>query len=252
MRLLGLALVVSCAACSASGLPSGGSTSETKHVQTGLQSNGSVVVGDGNRQVAISAPILPNSVVWQYKGGSGYPATTMDAVALVRDTTYDYEFLLNACQKTHPTIVVPTQDHPLTPAEIATNYDQVSRCAYEQYGAKPYWMPQILDDVDVCQVKLGAGWRLLAEDDLALFTEADYQTFKDTMTIAQGTDWFPRQFYFSLDAYLRGHNGTLKAGNLNPGAVHVGPLPIGKGQMKDLYVGDGHPIGVRCVRPASQ
>jgi len=198
------------------------------------------------RRVEVSAPILPDMVVWQHKGGAGYPATQGDALALVTDTTYSYQFLLNHCATSYPSIVLAAAGLILTTEQLQTNYDQISRCAYDQYGAKPYWMPQILNDVDVCAVKMGAEWRLLAEADLATFTEADYKLFQDTMTLAQGADWFPRQFHFSLDVYVRGIDGQLKHGDLTPGAQHVNPLPVT--DLKELYVGNGRPIGVRCVR----
>lgn len=219
--------------------------------RAGLQSNGSIgLAGNGavaamKPQLEISAPILPDMLVWQYKGGAGYPASVSAAQQLVQNSTYTYEWLLMGCKQKYPTISFGAG---LTTAQLAINYDQVSRCAYADYGAKPYWMPQILDDVAVCEVKLGSDWRLLSEQDLAGLSGDDYKFIEETMSIAKGTDWFPRQFYFSLDAYVRGTDGTLKAGNLAPGATHVGPLPIAMSQWKELYTGNGRPIGVRCAR----
>lgn len=68
------------------------------------------------------------------------------------------------------------------------------------------------------------------------------------MSLAGGSDGFPRQFYFSLDVYVRGADGTLKLGNLAPGSVHVSALPIAPADFNQLYVGDRHPLGVRCAR----
>jgi len=197
------------------------------------------------QRIEISAPILPNMIVWQYKGGAGYPGTPAERLALVTDSTYSYEFLLASCAPNYP-IVLAAPGQQLSKVEIEANYDQVSRCAYERFGAKPYWVPKILNDLDVCATKLGAGWRLPTEADLATFTEADYQFFKDTMSIGQGADWFPRQFYFSLDLYVRGNDGTLRVGNMTPGVQHVSPNPVGS--LTQLHVGDGRPVGVRCVR----
>ena len=213
--------------------------------QAGLQYTGAMGYQRDER-VEISAPILPDMVIWQYKGGAGYPSTAAEATALVRDTTYTYEHLLEACQPKYREIVL-YDGTPLTREQLETNYDQVSRCAYYEYGCKPYWMPQILDDVDVCALKLGTGWRLLAEDDIDGFSEVDFQFFKDTMSIAQGGDWFPRQFYFSLDAYVRARDGSLVLGNLAPSTDHLVPLPIAPSDMTVLYFGNGQPIGVRCV-----
>ena len=145
-------------------------------------------------------------------------------------------------------IVIASAGQTLTAAQITSNYDQVSRCAYADYGAKPYWMPQIINDVDVCVEKLGTQWHLLTEAEVGAFSESDFTLIKDTMALARGTDGFPREFYFSLDVYVRGADGSLKLGNLAPGSTHVEPLPIGPGEMRDLYIGNGRPIGVRCAR----
>ncbi|MGC4118555.1 MAG: hypothetical protein QM765_29160 [Myxococcales bacterium] len=213
-------------------------------LKPGLQYSGAVATA-GKKQ--ISAPILPDMMIWQHKGGSGYPASAAIAQALVRDTTMTYEYLLLACAAAYPSITLSSDPATLTQEQLRTNYDQVSRCAYEKHGSKPYWMPQILDDVDVCALKLGAGWRLVSEDDLDGLSEADFQLFKDTMTIEAGDDWFPRQFYFSLDFYVRGRDGSLRWGDMTPGVQHVRSLPIDASQMKDLYTGNGRPIGVRCI-----
>jgi hypothetical protein len=235
-----LCALLACIACG------GGASSGDGTPMPGLQYSGMIATSS---QLELSAPIVPDSVIWQYQGGSRYPATLADAAALVRDTTYTYEFLLAACAPAYPTIAVASPGQKLTEAQLEANYDQVARCAYEKHGAKPYWMPQILDDVDVCALKLGSGWRLPTEADLARFSEADFQLFKDTMTIgASGTDMFPRQFYFSLDIYVRGSDGALKWGDLTPGATHVGPLPVSDAELKDHYLGNGRPISVRCLR----
>ena len=224
--------------------PAGSDPQGTGETRPGLQYSGAVATA-GKTQV--SAPVLPDSVIWQYKGGEGYPGSVAEATALVRDTTYTYEFLLSACAPTYPTITLSADPSTLTEAQLETNYDQVSRCAYEKYFTKPYWMPQILDDVDVCALKLGTGWRLLSEADLDGLSEADFQLFQETMTIGAGDDWFPRQFYFSLDVYLRGRDGKLKWGDMTPGAQHVNELPFPPEQMKELFTGNGRPIGVRCI-----
>ena len=72
---------------------------------------------------------------------------------------------------------------PLSPAQLATNYDQVGRCAYEQYTAKPYWIPKLVDDVDICGTEMGTGWRLISEADLASFSEADLQKVAGTWNL---------------------------------------------------------------------
>ena len=243
MRLTALFVLATTACGPSQSTSSGGS------FQQGLQPNGAIGLGGGMKARAeISAPILPDADVWQHKGGTGYPGSTADALSLVTSTTYTYEALLAACKSKYPTIVVPAPGQSLTAAQLTNNYDQVSRCAYVEYGAKPYWMPQILNDVDVCVAKLGDEWHLLTEAEVAGFSETDFMLMQTTMALPRGTDTFPRDFYFSLDVYVRGTDGSLKHGDLNPGANHVGGLPIAPTEMKDLYIGNGRPIGVRCAR----
>lgn len=251
MRLTPVLLVVQLWACGPAA-----STGASSSFKQGMQANGAIGFAQSaitatsttrKQQVEISAPILPDSKVWQYKGGSGYPATAADALKLVRDSTYTFEWLVASCASKYP-IATAAPGSTLTAAQLLSNYDVVSRCGYMEYGAKPYWVPQIVSDVDVCAEKLGSGWHLLTEAELAGFTEADFTFIQMTMSLAKGSDWFPRQFYFSLDVYVRATDGSLKLGNLAPDTTHVTALPIAAAEMKDLYVGNGRPIGVRCTR----
>jgi hypothetical protein len=63
-----------------------------------------------------------------------------------------------ACSpKYHGIKVRGRNDPPLTPAELSANYDLIAQCSYEQYTAKPYWVPQYIDDVDICGNSGAAG-----------------------------------------------------------------------------------------------
>jgi len=220
--------------------------------QAGLQYSGAVGVSPPTApmRIEISAEILPNAVVWQYKGGDGYPPTVAELQQLVNDSTYSFPTLLTACAAKDPSIVIRA-DQALTPAELASNYTAVAECAYRDYGAKPYWMPQILNDVDVCASKLGGAWHLLAASDLASLTEADYQGLQDTLAVAAKplvAGQFPTSFYYALTTYLRDANGQLALANLTPNAVHISPLPIATSAYRDLYLGQDDKIVVRCAR----
>lgn len=247
MKNLWFVLSLLSAACSAS-TPSGDTTTVPGSPTLGLQYSGAIAQATPNGRVEISAPILPDPPIWSAQTGAAYPASHDALVSLVRDHTFSYEFLLVQCASGYPGITLATSGQQLTKAQLDANYDQVSHCAYERYGSKPYWVPQLLNDVDICATKLGADWRLLSEADLVSFTEADYKLFTDSMTLAQGSGWAAGFMYFSLDVFVRGQDGALKAGNMNAGAEHVAPLPIAADAMNQLYIGNGHPFGVRCVR----
>lgn len=246
MRKLLLAVVAPLAVACAD--PASAPTTEAP----GLQYQGSIVVHPGDDQrIELSAPLFPDATVFEhFQNEKAYPALTpAERVALVTDDVKTYEALLGLCAPTHPAITVQAPGAAaLTADEIAANYDAVGLCAYEEYGAKPYWVPQHVSDVDICGIALGAGFRLPTEADVDAMTESDFAFFQSTLTLQPGADQFPTYFYYTLDLYVRGADGTIKLGNLAPQTDHVGPLPVTGSALHALYVGDERQIGVRCVR----
>ncbi|MDI1444308.1 hypothetical protein [Polyangium sp. 6x1] len=221
----------------------------------GLQYAGAIALGNagGQASLELSAPLFPDARVFQqFQDGSVYPSLSgADRDALL-DVVYTFEELVPLCAPTHPAIKQQGPgDPPLTQAEIATNYDEVARCAYEDYGAKPYWVPQHVSDVDVCASKLGADWRMPTEADVAAFEESDFAFFQSTLAAQPDLNSFPIHFYYSLDIYVRAGDGELALGNLAPETDHVVPLPVSGAAMNELYLGNGKPIGLRCLRVIS-
>jgi hypothetical protein len=188
-------------------------------------------------QVEISAPLLPD-VLMLYQP---FPTTLDGEKALAENGVYTYDQLLNECAATYPAITLT----PLSSADIATNYDTVAECAHDAHNAKPYWTPKLIADVDLCGSKLGAGWRLISEDDLATFVDNDYQFIHDTLAgVGDPNTWGP--LYFGLTVWLRAHDGTIGVGTLEPG--------VAAGQritMRNLDAGTEAlqlPIALRCIR----
>jgi hypothetical protein len=256
MRLALLAsMFVLVVGCGGSG--GGSSPDPSDDIDPGLQYEGSIALVQANEQVVeLSAPLFPDATVFQiFQDATVYPGLSeAERLALVDDDVRTFGELLPLCAATNPAIKLQVEgDPPLTAAEIATNYDEVARCAYEQYGAKPYWVPQHVSDVDVCGRKLGLDWRLPTEADVNGFEEGDFKFFQETLTAQPGLDEFPVHFYYSLDVYVRAGDGSLALGNLAPDAEHVVPLPVSGSELDALYIGNGRPIGLRCVRviPAS-
>lgn len=216
----------------------------------GLQYAGAIAIGNaGQPSIELSAPLFPDATVFQmFQDPSAYPSLSdADRDALLDDIR-TFEELVPLCAPTHPAIKQQTPGGPpLTQAEIVTNYDEVARCAYEDFGAKPYWVPKHVSDVDICAAKLGADWRLPTEADIAALQESDFAFFEATLALP-GQDAFPVHFYYSLDAYVRGADGELALGNLAPQTDHVVPLPVSGAAMNELYIGNGKPIGLRCLR----
>lgn len=203
--------------------------------------------------VEISAPIFPKVLVLYAQEGTAYPATQPAREALVANASLTYASLLTTCaaQPQYSAIALQTSAAgPLTAAQLNTNYQVVAQCSYEQYTAKPYWIPQLVNDVDICESQLGQDWHLLAESDLATFTNADYVFFQNTLTEASNANnntTFWGSFYFGLKVFLRAADGTIKAGDLAPGVpqrVSTLTYPQGLGPLHHYEGG----LALRCIR----
>lgn len=215
--------------------------------KSGLQYDGSIARPRDGAQNELSAPLFPDATVFQqFQDASVYGSlSSAQRTALVDDDVRTFEQLLNDCAASYPAIKLEGEGGaPLTAAEIATNYAEVARCGYEVYGAKPYWVPSHVADVDICGRKLGDGWRLPTEADVAGWQESDFEFFKDTLTIP-GSD---EHWYYSLEVYLRATDGTIKLANLAPQTEHVSSLPVSGSDLDALYIGGERKIVVRCVR----
>lgn len=173
----------------------------------------------------LSAPVLPQVLVLYAAEGAAFPATQVEAEALVDDAALAFQDLLSACAALEPLYEII--DEPTSPAEIAHNYGEIARCAYEQYTSKPYWVPALVDQVDICARTLGDEWRLLGEDDVEAFTEADLSFVMDTLASVGGTSSFG-DFYFGLRVWVRAADGSLAQADLTPGleGPRVTALPV--------------------------
>ena len=203
----------------------------------------------------VSAPIFPKVLELYSHEGQSFPATLEGEQALADSASLNFEALLGECAASFPGIKLWVEGEPqLTRAELEANYDLVAQCAYERYTAKPYWIPQLVDDVDLCVRQLGADWRLITEADLSSLDEAAFTQFASSLASASSGSSGMGGFYFSLAVYLRGDDGTLKLGNLNPGVTErVTALPVTTDDEMRRHL-EASPIGpvvVRCIRHSS-
>jgi hypothetical protein len=215
----------------------------------GLQSSGSIAYLStvveappsdptaGQREwVELSAPLLPD---WD-KLYEGLPSTLEGERALAESATFTFTQLLTECAEAYPAITLM----PRTTAELAANYDAVARCAYETRSSKPYWIPKLLADVDVCRMKLGAGWRLLSEDDLGTFTPDAYRFLRDTLApSADGAPWAVN--YFGLDVWVRTDEGSIGIATLDP---EVTGNRVAQRDLGDEATALQRPVALRCIR----
>jgi hypothetical protein len=173
----------------------------------------------------LSAPVFPKMLVlFQYEG-SAFPATPAEAEAAAVQAALDFDNLLTSCAALYSEINLASDDTPLTREQIDQNYATVARCAYEQHTAKPYWIPGLVDEVDVCGLVLGDGWRLPMEADLATITASERQLLTETLQEAgEVSSW--GTFYFNLRVFMRGSDGSLKTGDFSStGSAAVSAVP---------------------------
>jgi len=200
--------------------------------------------------VEVSAPIFPKVLVLYTGEGTAYPATQPARESLVANTALTFDTLLTTCASQAPYAAIALQT-PAGPAlnaqQLTTNYQLVAQCSYEQHTAKPYWIPQLVNDVDICESQLGQDWHLLAESDLATFNNADYVFFQNTLTQASNNTSFWGSFYFSLKVFLRAADGTIKEGDLTPGVANrVNALTYPQGRDSTYHYEAG--LALRCIR----
>ena len=227
----------------------------TDGYQDGIQISGSIgfaLSQDKKTRLEFSAPINPRVFVLYGGDGANYPTTPSGEAALAHSAALTYPYLLAACVADYPGIKIPASDKEvLSPMQLNLNYNLVAECAYTKYISKPYWIPQLIDDVDICGTELGADWRLPTEADLATLKDSDYDFINRTLTLVN-TGMLPGQYnsgaiYFALNTYLRGADGTLKLGDLTSGVTNrVTDLAVPANQYKDALQRLG--LALRCVR----
>jgi len=204
-------------------------------------------------KLSVSAPILPRVLILYDYEGANFPSSLSDEQVLVAGASMTFEELLLACAPDYEGITTRGEDDPpLTDEQLKVNYGLVAQCSYDKFFVKPYWIPQLVNDVDICGQELGADWRLLTESDVLGFNDKEIEFLASTLTaVSDGTDdWWGAFYFFSLKVYIRGDDGTLKMGDLSVGApLRIMPLPIPEyGSMTfHLEAGAGDPVVVRCI-----
>lgn len=205
-----------------------------------LHADGSII-----EHVEVSAPILPRLSLLYEREGQNFPSAPADITALAHDAALTYDFLLGACPAKYPEIVVVgPNDPPTTPDQNATNFEQLAKCAYNEYVSKPYWIPALVDEVDICGTELGASWHLLTEADVASVTDADVEVLAHALATPNAQSFFGNLF-FSLHVWVRGTDGSLKVGDLTPGvSQRISDLPVSSTSTQH-YESD---LALRCIR----
>jgi len=208
--------------------------------------------------ITLSAPIFPTNlnIVQNYQN-ENYPADKQAQIDLVGSYFMKYESLLDECAKIYSKDnPLPKKKHSLhvktsigkfhtegerTQVQILQNYLNVAQCSYREFHSKPYFIPQLVDDVDICGTILGPEYRMITEDDVNGFSAAFYKELDTVITRAssgvEGVPW--GEYYFSLATYIRGNDGALKVGNLYNGVTsdRVEGLPQKGEKSKSFLLG---------------
>jgi hypothetical protein len=203
--------------------------------------------------IELSAAILPKVSVLYTGQGDNYPATPQAQAKLVHDSALTFATLLRECQPLYPGIVLWQAGDPLlSDTQVSTNYQLLEACAYERYLAKPYWIPQLIHDVDICRQELGPGWRMLTEADVLALAEADAQRVQETLAGVQNPGSHPDSFYFSLSVWVLGNDGSVGAASLRPGSdPSFTALASMSGMSFDPRVHYEGGLTLRCLRVTS-
>ena len=216
--------------------------------------------------LTISAPLFPRSQVLYDIETPNYPETptAVEEWLDTHDVIYSFEEMLDYCSTIDPyaaEIRLPAEGE-LSTEDIINNYHAVASCSYDEavgFESKPYWIPQVIIDVNVCGNELREGWTLMTEAFVLSREPSFFEALADTHTAEdEGTDH--ASFYFSLAVFVVGDAGGLKVATLEPGSpepARIRDLPDGtdyKSHIEEPFRSEENnswydqTIVVRCVK----
>lgn len=177
--------------------------------------------GTATADILISAPIFPKYLSFANYEGDKYPTTLAEKHAIADNAFYSFERLFEICQTDNAfksRLFVAIDGQTLTQAQLASNYNTIAECAYLKFTIKPYFVPQIVEDVDLCSRVLppNSGWRMITDEDVISWGNPVFQSLTETLnSAASNNEYGMGTFYFSAATYIRTATG-LKIGVLYP------------------------------------
>jgi hypothetical protein len=231
---------------------SSGSDQSPVSLVEGFQYDGSVALLSTampvQRGIQISGPIAPNVGILYNFEDSNFPKSIDDRTKLADDASLTFPWMLDQCTskygQEYPLIKLQKDgvEGELTQEELVTNYGEVARCSYDHFLSKPYWIPQLILDVDICGRQLGTDWRLITENDLYQLSQEDLQNLNQTLSGVGGNFW--SAFYVGMVVYIKANDGTLKQADLSDPTI--GPVVTDLPIQVDQY--QKHLEGARTLR----
>jgi hypothetical protein len=202
--------------------------------------NGSLVLLDehAHLRLELSAPLVACSATGTKSCGKKRDGAQHPALG----SLLPYGYLLKACAKDYPGIVLPDPQRPLTAQQAAHNYAQVAECAMQKFYAKPYYTPSMLAGTDVCQLVLGSTWRTPTETDARYLTRQDREALDQLLPSPDKS----MGGYDSLVTYARARDDE-------PLLVGFG-MAVGVESLADSKPGvmlQRSDVTLRCVRTSS-
>jgi hypothetical protein len=196
-----------------------------------MTTEGNLSVSSSDGTFEISLAILPRTFskggLYSYEG-DGYPKTAAEREAVFDSVAYTFPQLAKECAALHPGIASPPTEKDI---------DAIANCSYSDFGIKPYWIPQLVGDVDGCARKLGAGWRLPTENDVKLLSPAERTAIADSSS---------EGLYNGTLVFVRASDGSLALADLFGGVLVPFVDTSGAGYDPTRHYEGG--ASLRCVR----
>ena len=163
--------------------------------------------------------------------------------------SYSFPWLLKVCSEKYyqdyPKIQLDSKGAGLSPDELLTNFSEVARCSYEKFSSKPYWIPLLIQNVDICGRVLGSDWRLITDVDLKKLTADDLIQINSSLSGAAGNFW--ASFYVGMRIYIKSADGVIREADLGypEKGVIISDLLLKEEQMK-MHLEGGRAL--RCIK----
>ena len=220
------------------------------------------------KDVYLSAPIFPLTAL--YKGNEGkknFPTEGPELAQFAERAHISYLQVLETCSELPDygdriTLLSPG-GAGLSPDVIARNYVAVAECLSQKIKTKSEYMPEIINQVDICSLHMGPNYRMLHESDLESIPDQFYTQARSILAKVEALSNPDTKkeknglFYFSMASFIRGADGALKVANLYPDASQrILPLPKKvdllkrlKGQVVDVGNGATKEVAItlRCI-----
>jgi hypothetical protein len=208
-----------------------------------FQPNGSIVAIDaeGRQSPELSAPIVPCVLALNRDGF--YPPEREARERMADEASLTFAYFQQACAEHHP-IARPKAGQTLTSEQARDNYASVARCTFETHYGKPYWVPQLVDDVDLCARELGSSWQLPTKESLGHFNARHRELLLEALRdVPYGGG------YNSLVLYARDAAQQLTVLDFGPPHAHgdsrADPVRLTSDRKQPFQAAR---IALRCVR----